>query len=117
MLTAYATVLAFLAVAWAFVFGATVMGKLRRAAPPAPRTGTVLEPRQPGTLNFDPRYLRIALAVVIFDVAIALLYPIAAVFKGVVASGHGARAFGEISGFVFMVLFGLAYLTKKGDLE
>jgi NADH-quinone oxidoreductase subunit A len=122
MITASATVLVFLVVAWVFVLGVIAVGKLVRRSPPEgrPRAEPFADDpvaREPGELNFDPRFFVAALVFLIFDVAIAFLYPVAVVFKRLVAAGHGARAFGEVFTFVGVLFLGLAYLLKKGDLD
>lgn len=128
MITASATVLVFLVVAWVFVLGVMLAGKLVRRGPREERPREEPFAHEPGAhepgahepgepLNFDPRYFVAALVFLIFDVAIAFLYPVAVVFKRLVAAGHGARAFGEVFTFVGVLFLGLAYLLKKGDLD
>ena len=126
MLTAYATVLVFLLVAWAFVLGSMLAGKLVRPAP-SPETAAQRsklatyesgeDPVLSAWFNFNPRFYLVALVFLIFDVEVALIYPVAVVFKRLVADGHGLRALGEIFAFVGVLLLGLAYVWKKGDLE
>ena len=67
--------------------------------------------------NFNPRFYLVALVFLIFDVEIAFIFPVAAVFKRWVTDGHGGRALLELFGFVAVLLLGLAYVWKKGDLE
>ena len=75
------------------------------------------EPVLSAWFNFNPRFYLVALVFLVFDVEIALIYPVAVVFKRLVADGHGLRALGEIFAFVGVLLLGLAYVWKKGDLE
>jgi NADH-quinone oxidoreductase subunit A len=124
MLMAYATVLVFMLVAWAFVLGSMLAGRLVRPRPAKERQGAKLETYESGEepvlgawFNFNPRFYLIALVFLIFDVEIALIYPVAVVFKRLVADGHGGRALLEVFAFVGVLLFGLAYVWKKGDLE
>jgi NADH-quinone oxidoreductase subunit A len=127
MLTAYATVLAFVLVAWAFVFGSMLAGKLVRPNPSKRRPdaqGAKLATYESGEdpvatawFNFNPRFYLVALVFLIFDVEVALIYPVAVVFKRLTEDGHGVRALLEIFGFVGVLLLGLAYVWKKGDLE
>jgi NADH-quinone oxidoreductase subunit A len=132
MLTAYATVLVFALVAWAFVLGSMLAGKLVRpaswqrkfrAGAPEPE-GAKLATYESGEdavgsawFNFNPRFYLVALVFLIFDVEIALLYPVAVVFKRLVADGHPLRATSEIFAFVGVLLLGLGYVWKKGDLD
>ena len=124
MLTAYATVLVFGLVAWAFVLASLLLGKLVRPNPPEDRQGAKLgtyesgeEPVMPAWFNFNPRFYLAALVFLIFDVEIALVYPVVVVFKRWVSGGHAAPATVELFGFVAVLLLGLAYVWKKGDLE
>jgi NADH-quinone oxidoreductase subunit A len=54
---------------------------------------------------------------VIFDVEIAFIYPVAAVFKQWVNNGRGIFALAEISLFLAILFVGVAYVWVKGDLE
>ena len=127
MLTAYATVLVFMLVAWAFVLGSMLAGKLvrpRLSFAQREERGAKLATYESGEeatsgawFNFNPRFYLVALVFLIFDVEIALIYPVAVVFKRLVADGHGGRALFEIFAFVGVLLLGLAYVWKKGDLE
>ena len=124
MLTAYGTVLAFVLVAWAFVFATMVLGKLVRPSPPPERQGSKLESYESGEepvmtawFNYNPRFYLVALVFLIFDVEVALVYPAAVVLRRLAMDGHGVRALVEIVLFVAVLLLGLAYVWRKGDLE
>ena len=126
MLTAYATILVFVLVAVAFVFGSLVVGRFVRPRPAAASQGAKLEAYESGEepvrtawFNFNPRFYLVALVFLIFDVEIAFILPVAVVFKRWAHLGHGmaARAIVEIFMFVAVLLLGLAYAWKKGDLE
>ncbi len=126
MLTTYATVLVFMLVAVAFVFGSLLVGRFVRPRPPAESQGAKLEAYESGEeavrtawFNFNPRFYLVALVFLIFDVEIAFILPVAAVFKRWTSQSHamGARALVEIFAFIAVLLFGLAYAWKKGDLE
>ena len=67
--------------------------------------------------NYHPRFYIIALIFVIFDVEIALTFPIAVVFKSWNLQGFGWIAFGELIIFVAILIAGLIYVWRKGDLE
>jgi NADH-quinone oxidoreductase subunit A len=67
--------------------------------------------------NFNPRFYIVALIFILFDVEIAFVYPVAAVFKRWVEEGRGGIAFLEIFLFVAILALGLAYVWIKGDLE
>ena len=63
-------------------------------------------------IQFNIRFYVIALIFVIFDVEIVFLIPWAVVFKDL-----GLFAFVEMMIFIGMLLLGLAYAWRKGDLE
>jgi NADH-quinone oxidoreductase subunit A len=121
MLMAYATVAVFALVAVAFVLGSMIAGKLLRPHRPEGQKLEVYEcgeaPETQAWFNFNPRFYVVALVFLIFDVEIAFLYPVATVFKRYVAQGLGAYAALEIFAFVAVLLLGLAYVWRKGDLE
>jgi NADH-quinone oxidoreductase subunit A len=121
MLMAYATVAVFMLVAVAFVLGSMLFGKLLRPNHPEGQKLEVYEcgeaPETQAWFNFNPRFYVIALVFLIFDVEIAFLYPVAVVFKRWVAQGLGLYALVEMLAFVGVLLLGLVYVWKKGDLE
>jgi len=68
-------------------------------------------------INFNIRFYVIALIFVIFDVEVAFIYPVVAVFRDWVAQGRGVFALVEISIFVGVLVTGLIYVWRKGDLQ
>jgi NADH-quinone oxidoreductase subunit A len=124
MLMAYASVAIFTIVAAGFVLGSMIFGKLLRPNQKPGEGGQKLEvyecgeaPETQAWFNFNPRFYVIALVFLIFDVEIAFLYPVATVFKRWVTQGLGGYAAIEIFGFIGVLLLGLAYVWRKGDLE
>ena len=121
MLMAYASVAAFFLVAIGFILGSLLAGKLIRPNNLYPEKLETYEcgeaPTTQAWFNFNPRFYVVALVFLIFDVEIAFLYPVAAVFKRWVVQGLGVAALVEILGFVGVLLLGLVYVWKKGDLE
>ena len=71
-------------------------------------------------LRFNIRFYVVALVFVLFDVEMALIYPIAAIFKDVTsnpANWVGAVAvFSEVAFFLVVLFLGLVYIWAKGDL-
>jgi NADH-quinone oxidoreductase subunit A len=59
----------------------------------------------------------VALVFVIFDVELAFVYPVTAVFKEWVEKGQGEFAFLELVVFLAILMVGLVYVWMKGDLE
>ena len=121
MLMAYASVAAFFLVAIGFILGSMIFGKLLR---PNNMYAEKLETYECGEapvgqawFNFNPRFYIVALIYIVFDVEIAFIYPIAAVFRRWVDQGRGVFALLEVLVFVVILLLGLVYVWVKGDLE
>ena len=74
-------------------------------------------PSGPAWINFNIRFYLIALVFVIFDVELAFVYPVVAVFREWIARGQGAFALAEIGLFIGILAVGLVYVWVKGDLE
>ena len=74
-------------------------------------------PSGPAWINFNIRFYLVALVFVIFDVELAFVYPVAAVFRDWVAKGQGGFAFVELGLFLAILMVGLVYVWAKGDLE
>ena len=68
-------------------------------------------------VQFKAQYYLFALIFVVFDVELAFMYPVMAVFKGWVADGRGLFALAEILLFIGVLAVGLVYVWAKGDLE
>ena len=67
--------------------------------------------------NFNPRFYIVALIYIIFDVEVAFILPVATVYRRWVVQGMGSLALAEIAAFVGILLLGLVYVWRKGDLE
>ncbi len=63
-------------------------------------------------IQFNIRFYVIALIFLIFDVEVVFLFPWAVVFKDL-----GLLAFVEMGIFLLILIIGLAYVWKKGDLD
>jgi NADH-quinone oxidoreductase subunit A len=98
------------------------LGALLRPSNPHPGKLATYEcgepPSGPAWINFNIRFYLIALVFVIFDVELAFIYPVAAVFRDwVVNRGQGLFAFVELAIFVAILAVGLVYVWVKGDLQ
>ena len=71
-----------------------------------------MEPIGGAWIQFNIRYYRFALVVVIFDVEVVFLYPWAVAFNQL-----GLLAFVEVLIFIGILVVGLVYAWKKGALE
>ena len=68
-------------------------------------------------INFNVRFYLIALIFVVFEVEVAFVYPIAAVYLDWVRSGQRLYALVEILIFLAILFVGLIYVWVKHDLE
>lgn len=104
-------------------FVALMLGLQRLLAPQNPydRKLTPYECGEPPTghawMNFNVRFYVIALIFVVFEVEVAFVYPIAAVYLEWVRSGRRLYALSEILIFLLILLVGLVYVWVKHDLE
>lgn len=117
----FGQVMVFMVLAVGFVLVALTLARLVGPSFPHPDKGEVYEcgerPIGDAWFNFNPRFYIVALIFVVFDVEIALTFPVAVVFRAWKEHGVGVVAFFELMVFVAILLAGLAYVWKKGDLE
>ncbi len=121
MLFNYANVLVFLGLGLflcAFMMG---LGSLLRPSNPERAKLTTYEcgeeVRGDSWINFNIRFYLVALIFLIFDIEVAFIYPIVAVFKQWVAAGRGMFALTEMFLFIAVLVAGLVYVWRKGDLQ
>jgi len=121
MLLDFANIFVFTVVAGGFVFVTLVIGSLIRPHNPTPMKCSVYEcgelPIGAGFSQFNLRFYLIAFVFVIFDVEIAFMYPVSAVFKDLLQEGWGWLAFVEIAVFILILLAGFIYAWSQGGLE
>jgi NADH-quinone oxidoreductase subunit A len=117
----YANILVFMG--FGFVLCALMMGLGALLRPSNPERAKLTtyecgeEVEGDSWINFNIRFYLVALIFVIFDVEVAFIYPVAAVFKKWVGAGNGVFALTEIVVFVGILLLGLVYVWVKGDLQ
>jgi NADH-quinone oxidoreductase subunit A len=116
MLRDYANVLLFLSLGCIFVLFNLLMAWVVRPSRPTPEKLTTYEcgeePIGGAWVQFNIRFYVVALIYIIFSVEIVFMYPWAVVFKDL-----GLFAFVEMMMFMVILLVGLAYVWKKGDLD
>jgi NADH-quinone oxidoreductase subunit A len=121
MLFQFANVLVFFGLAVALCAIMIGLNRLLGAANPQPTKLSTYEcgepPSGPAWINFNIRFYLVALVFVIFDVELAFVYPVMAVFRDWVARGEGLVALAEVGVFVGILFLGLVYVWAKGDLE
>jgi NADH-quinone oxidoreductase subunit A len=106
-----------------FVLAAMMLGLGRLLRPQNPEAVKLssYECGEPATgsawINFNIRFYLVALVFVVFDVELAFMYPVMAVFKSWVADGRGLAALAEILLFIGILAVGLVYVWAKRDLE
>lgn len=121
MLFDYANVLVFLSLGF-FLCGMMMgLGSLLRPSNPTKAKLTTYEcgeeVRGDSWINFNIRFYLVALIFLIFDIEVAFIYPIVAVFKQWVADGNGLFALTEMFIFIAILVAGLVYVWTKGDLQ
>ena len=113
--------LALTIIAIVFVMAMFGLQKLLAPSNPYARKLTPYECGEPPTgrawINFNVRFYVIALIFVVFEVEVAFVYPIAAVFLDWVKQGHRIYALSEILIFLLILFVGLIYVWAKHDLE
>ena len=67
--------------------------------------------------NFNVRFYVVALIFIIFDVEGALMFPVAAVFRKFNEIGAGGVILVSILIFIAVLVQGVVYCWKKGDLD
>jgi NADH-quinone oxidoreductase subunit A len=119
----FAAVLAFAAVAVLLPFGLLFAFKLLRPAFPSADKSLIYEcgekPIGRAWFNFNPRFYLVALVFEIFEVDLALTFPVAVVYKDWVAVGPRFAwvAFTELFLFIAILVVGLVWVWAHGDLE
>ena len=117
----FAVVAIFLAAAFGIVGIALIAGRLVRPNKPDATKALTYEcgerPIGSGWFNFNPRFYQLALLFLVFDVEIALTWPVAVVARRWIAEGKGGLAVVEILLFMAILVAALAFLWGRGDLD
>lgn len=117
----FAVVSVLLLVTAAFVGIALVLSRLLAPRLPDPLKSSIYEcgerPIGGGWFNFNPRFYLMALIFIIFDVEIALTFPVAVVVRQWVLSGRAAIALVEFGLFIGILVVALAYAWRRGHLD
>jgi NADH-quinone oxidoreductase subunit A len=119
----FGAVLVFAIVAVGFALGGITLSRLAGPRIPNAEKATIYEcgerPVGVAWFNFNPRFYLVALVFVIFEVDIALTFPVVAVFKkwAETSPGFAWVAFVELFLFTAILVVGLAWVWAHGDLE
>lgn len=116
MLNEFSVVLVFLFVGVFFVAAGIIVASFIRPSRPNPRKNSTYEsgeePIGSPWVQFNNRFYIIALAFIIFDVELVMLFPWAVVFREL-----GWFSFWGMIVFAFILALGLAYDWAKGLLD
>lgn len=66
---------------------------------------------------FNVRFYVVGLIFIIFDVESVLMFPVVSVFRELNERGNGAYALIDLLGFISVLVVGIAYCWRKGDLD
>lgn len=66
---------------------------------------------------FNVRFYVVGLIFIIFDVESVLMFPVASVFNELNQAGDGVYVLIDFLAFIFILVTGIAYCWKKGDLD
>lgn len=75
------------------------------------------EPTGTAWSMFNVRFYVVGLIFIIFDVESVLMFPVATIFKELNAMGQGGYALIVFLSFISILIEGIAYCWKKGDLD
>ena len=121
MVFEFSSVLIFFLIGFGFVFVTLFIGRFIRPNNPNPEKNSVYEcgevPIGGGVRQFNMRFYLVTFVFVIFDVEIAVMYPVTTVFKELLLGGWGFLAFVEIAIFVLILLVGFLYAWSQGGLN
>jgi NADH-quinone oxidoreductase subunit A len=119
----FGAVVAVALVAIGFGFGGLTAGRFLRPNHPSAAKSSIYECGEKtigsAWFNFNPRFYLIALVFVIFEVDIAVTFPVVAVYKEWVAQSPtmGLIALSELLIFTGILVIGLAWVWVHGDLD
>jgi NADH-quinone oxidoreductase subunit A len=121
MLFHFGAVGLFLLVAVLFIFGTLLLGRFVRPDRYEAEKASIYECGEPtigsAWVRYNIRFYTVALVYLIFDVETVFLFPVALVLKEFKEAGLGALALFEILFFVLILLVGLVYAWRYGNLD
>jgi NADH-quinone oxidoreductase subunit A len=119
----FGAVLVFALVAVGFALGGITLSRVLGPRVPSADKASIYEcgerPIGVAWFNFNPRFYLVALVFVIFEVDIALTFPVVAVYRRWVEASPGLAwvAFVELLIFTAILAVGLVWVWAHGDLE
>ncbi len=121
MLQQFGNALAFVILAAILPIAILTIAKFLR--PSYPHAGKLMTyecgevPKGSAYVMFNNRFYLVAICFLVFDVEVALLFPVMMLFRDSVNSGEGLVVFLLAFGFLFVLLAGLVYEWVKGDID
>lgn len=120
-LDVYMPIVILMSFGFVMLFGALLVGKLIRPNNPNKLKEMEYEcgeePVGVAWSNFNIRFYVVALVFIIFDVEGALMFPVATIFKKFNDIGEGTVVLVAFLLFISILLEGIVYCWKKGDLD
>jgi NADH-quinone oxidoreductase subunit A len=119
----FGAVLVFALVAVGFALGGITLSRVLGPRFPNPEKATIYEcgerPVGVAWFNFNPRFYLVALVFVIFEVDIAITFPVVAVYRqwAEASPAFAWVAFWELFLFTAILAVGLIWVWAHGDLE
>jgi NADH-quinone oxidoreductase subunit A len=119
----FAAVLVFALVAILFAAGGITASRLLGPRAPNPEKASTYEcgerPVGVAWFNFNPRFYLVALVFVIFEVEVALTFPVVAVYRRWVETRPllAWTALAELLAFTVILAVGLGWIWARGDLD
>jgi NADH-quinone oxidoreductase subunit A len=100
-----------------------ILALLKFFRPSLPHAGKMMTyecgeiPRGSAYVMFNNRFYLVAICFLVFDVEVALLFPVLVLFKDAIGTPAAAAVFLLSFAFLFVLLVGLIYEWKKGDID
>lgn len=117
----FGSVLVFFLVGIGFVYVNLAIGALVRPRRYSKEKARIYECGEPtigsSWIRYNIRFYMIALVFLIFDVETVFLFPVATALRWFARNGMGWLALAEILVFVFVLLLGLIYAWRYGNLD
>lgn len=103
------------------VIGGQVISRLLSPNKPSELKSTAyecgVEPTGTAWSMFNVRFYVVGLIFIIFDVESVLMFPVVTVFKSFNEMGRGGLVLIEVLAFILILVSGIAYCWRKGDLD
>jgi len=117
----FGIVLLFFVVGLGFVFVSMLVNSLIRPKNYTSMKMTIYEcgelPIGPAWVNFNIRFYVLVLTFIVFEIEVALIYPVGSIYEALLNTSMGVIALVEIAIFVLILVIALIYVLGKGDID